>query len=271
MLKITAIICTKNERENLPHSLPLLQHYFDEVLVVDSHSTDGTQNHATHHFTWNGHYPKKRQWILDHIPTRHDWVFMVDADEIITDDFVREVKNLDFRADGYFVRSAIVWKGNILKYGLKNNKLCLFHKAKFYYPIVDDLDMTGMGEMEGHYQPIPRNNAIIGQIITPILHHDRKGDWHTRHHKYALWEAAMNTHQAWPKDPVPWREFLKKRLRASRFRPALIFLWGFMIKCGFMDGRDGYDYACARAWYVAQIRRYQNGDDHAHALHDHEK
>jgi len=41
-LSITALICTLNEEENLPHVLPRLQHWVDEVLLVDGHSTDGT-------------------------------------------------------------------------------------------------------------------------------------------------------------------------------------------------------------------------------------
>ncbi len=41
-LSITALICTLNEEENLPHVLPKLPKWVDEVLIVDGHSTDGT-------------------------------------------------------------------------------------------------------------------------------------------------------------------------------------------------------------------------------------
>jgi O-antigen/teichoic acid export membrane protein len=41
-LRVTALICTLNEEENLPHVLPRLPTWVDEVLLVDGHSTDGT-------------------------------------------------------------------------------------------------------------------------------------------------------------------------------------------------------------------------------------
>ena len=39
---VTAVLCTMNEAENLPHVLPLIPDWVDEVVLVDGHSTDGT-------------------------------------------------------------------------------------------------------------------------------------------------------------------------------------------------------------------------------------
>ncbi len=44
--KVTALICTLNEAENLPHVIPLIPTWVDEVLIVDGHSTDGTVEQA---------------------------------------------------------------------------------------------------------------------------------------------------------------------------------------------------------------------------------
>ncbi len=255
MIPITAILCVRNESQNLPHSLPPLQKYFDEVLVVDSKSHDGTGKLATHQFTWNGQYPKKRQWVLDNIPTKHDWVLMIDADEIVTDDFITELQSLDFSKDGYFISSQMVWKNKLLKHGQRNNKLCLFKKSVFHFPVIDDLDIAGMGEIEGHYQPVSIHNATIGQIKSPIIHHDRKGNWHDRHDKYVRWESEMNKRKAWPIDPIPWREFFKSKLRISYARPIAVFTYGYIFKFGFLDGRVGFDYALNRARYTWRIVR----------------
>jgi len=256
MIPVTAILCVKNEIKNLPHSLPLLQKYFNEVIVVDSNSVDGTADFfSTHQFTWNKQYPKKRQWILDNITTKHDWVFMVDADEIVTDEFIAGLQSSDFLADGYFISSRMVWNNKILKFGQKNNKLCLFKKSKFIFPAIDDLDIQGMNEMEGHYQPVAKTSATIEQIKSPIIHHDHKGDWGTRHDNYINWEIAMNHRNAWPTDPVPWRQFLKSKIRKSYVRPILIFTYGYIFKCGFLDGRAGFDYAFNRARYAWKIVR----------------
>ena len=66
-LPITVIVPVRNEEKNLPNMLPLLAD-FDEVIVVDSQSTDSTPEivksfgYQLVEFDWNGHFPKKRNW-----------------------------------------------------------------------------------------------------------------------------------------------------------------------------------------------------------------
>ena len=263
MIPISVIIMTKNDAINLPHCLPPLIQNFSDIHVVDSDSTDDTISIARDHgatvtnFKWNGQYPKKKQWCLDNIQTKHDWVLMIDADEIITDDFIAELQNFDLSSDGYFIRSDMVWKDKHLKYGQKNNKLCLFKKSSFTYPVIDDLDIIGGWEVEGHYQPIATTSHTpnIGQIKSPIIHHDRKQQWHDRHNNYVTWEVEMTKRDAWPRDPVFIREFIKDILRTSRLRPFIYFAYSYILKCGFMDGKMGADYAINRYRYNAHIAR----------------
>ena len=262
MIPVTVIMTVKNEVVNLPHSLPLLVQSFSEVIVVDSNSDDQTAQIAKKigaqvvEFTWNGQYPKKRQWVLDNVKTLNNWVLMIDADEIVTNDFIAELQSCDFIADGYFVSSKMVWKDKLLNFGQRNNKLCLFDKKKFNFPIVDDLDVNGMGEIEGHYQPVPiRNGVTISKITSPLIHYDRKGNWHNRHDGYINWEVEMTKRNVWPKDPVLWREFLKSKLRSSYIRPYIIFFYGYIFKLGFLDGVLGFDYAFNRARYTYHIVR----------------
>jgi glycosyltransferase involved in cell wall biosynthesis len=261
MIPISVIVMTKNEAANLPHCLPPLIKNFNDVHVVDSDSTDNTTSIARDHgatvthFKWNGQYPKKKQWCLDTIKTHHDWVLMIDADEIITDAFVAELQNFGTSADGYFVRSDMVWKDRHLHHGQKNNKLCLFKKSSFTYPVINDLNMSGGWEVEGHYQPIATTTHTphIQQITSPIIHHDRKQQWHDRHDNYVMWEAEMTKKGTWPRDPVFTRESIKDVLRTSRLRPFIYFIYSYVIKCGFLDGKMGFDYALNRYRYNARI------------------
>ena len=95
-IPVTVIIPTRNEEANLATCLQRLG-FFDEVLVVDSCSTDATCQIAADHgsaviqFEWNGRYPKKRNWVLLNHRLRNDWVLFLDADELVTTDFCREV------------------------------------------------------------------------------------------------------------------------------------------------------------------------------------
>jgi glycosyltransferase involved in cell wall biosynthesis len=260
---------TKNEEDSLPRSLPPLITNFAQVFVVDSNSTDQTQTIAKNlgaqvvNFTWNGQYPKKKQWCIDNLPLNHDWVFLCDADEIITDTFIHEMRHLDYTADGYFVRSSMIWNGRLLKYGQKNNKLCLFHKDRFHHPAVDDLTINGGWEVEGHYQPVSTlPKPKIGQIKSALMHYDTANEWVERHKRYITWEVGMIRDKAFPRDPVKWRENLKTFTRTSCLRPSLYFIYGYIFKLGFLDGRAGLDYALKRFWYNASIIRALNNARH---------
>ena len=111
-IPLSAVVVTKNEEARIAQCLEALSD-FDEVVVVDSESRDATCDVAremgarVENFKWNGAYPKKRQWCLDHLELRYDWVFFVDADEIVTPEVVAEIVALfesgDPKKAGFFV------------------------------------------------------------------------------------------------------------------------------------------------------------------------
>ena len=90
------IVPVKNEAENLERCLPALA-WADEVFVVDSQSTDHTADVAARfgaevvQFHFNGTYPKKKNWALDNLPFRNEWVLIVDADEVVVPELAAEI------------------------------------------------------------------------------------------------------------------------------------------------------------------------------------
>jgi len=289
-IPVTVIVATRNEETRLPDCLNALS-AFNEVIVVDSASTDRTAAIAREfsaevvNFIWNGQYPKKRQWCLEHVETKHEWVFFVDADEIVTAGLVDELQSLfnphpgagrdPLRSvapwipacagmtaggvcAGYFVKGRYIWNGKPLNHGLKNNKLALLDKRKFEFPVVDDLDFPGMGEMEGHYQPVLKKEYAredIGQLKAELDHNAAQTEeqWFERHRRYAAWERGMNVRKAWPHDPVKARQVLKVAFRAMPFRGAVAFLHCYIWKGGISDGAPGFDFARKRAAYYKMI------------------
>ena len=272
LIPVSVIITTYNEAQNLERCLNALKD-FDDVLVVDSNSTDETVSIATRYgvrvqnFTWNGAYPKKRQWCLDNIETKYDYIFFVDGDEEITPDLVQEIKLLDFTAAGYFVKGQYIWRGCSLRHGLKNNKLALFDKNKIEFPVVNDLDIEGMGEIEGHYQPIFKNFRCTGalnsqsdridQLQSPLLHfaYEDGKSWQKRHERYAYWEAQMIKRHAYPKDPKPWRERLKYLFRKFPCRGLIAFGHCYILNLGFLDGHAGFHFAKSRYDYYSLVAK----------------
>ena len=63
----------------------------------------------------------------------------------------------------------------------------------------------------------------------------------------------MIARNLFPPDPIAWREDVKHLTRASMFRPALVFIWSYFVKLGFLDGVAGFDYALARASYARDV------------------
>jgi glycosyltransferase involved in cell wall biosynthesis len=270
-IPVTALVMTKNESENLAQCLLPLVTRFERVIVVDSASTDDTVEIAKNmgaevmRFIWGGNYPKKRQWCIENLFGLQGWVFFVDADEVVSPQLVQEMRLLFARgpqAEGYFVRGRPVWMNKALRFGQWNNKLCLFRTDCFAFPPVNDLDIPGMGEIEGHYQPVRlKPDVRIGQIHAPVIHHNLKGrgHWIRKHDDYATWEAGMIQRDAFPVDPVKYRQDLKVLTRTSWFRPWLVFLYGYILRGGFMDGVPGFDYALARKNYAREVlRRVRN-------------
>src|SRR6478735_3806364 len=92
----TILIQTKNEEASIQKCVAALGD-FDEIIVVDSNSTDRTAELATAsgatviNFTWNGEYPQKKQWQLEHVPTRNPWILFLDADEYPSRELVEEI------------------------------------------------------------------------------------------------------------------------------------------------------------------------------------
>src|SRR5690242_7848315 len=86
---ISVLIPARNEAANLAACLASVA-WCDDVVVVDSGSTDGTPDIARAagarvvDFRWNGAFPKKKNWALANVAWKHDWVFIIDADERVT-------------------------------------------------------------------------------------------------------------------------------------------------------------------------------------------
>src|SRR5690242_1927966 len=84
---VSVIVPIRNESTNLPRCLASVQ-WADEIFVVDSQSTDDSARIAEEHgarveqFQFNGTWPKKKNWALENLSFRNDWVFILDADEV---------------------------------------------------------------------------------------------------------------------------------------------------------------------------------------------
>lgn len=252
LIPISVVVTTLNEAKNLPRCLSALRQ-FDEVVVVDSSPLPSEQERSAtivsdygRHFIsfeWNGKYPKKRQWCLDHIPLKYNRVFFVDADEEVMPELEEEIAHLEWEHAGYLVTGYNVVSGKILRKGPVNKKIALFDCTMMAFPVVNDLDIEGMGEIEGHYQPVFQTSSpckTLGQLECGLLHYacENRKRWQDRHQSYRLWRKTMEERNAFPEDPSRFRQILKMVLRKIPRKDIFVFIYYFFFRGGFLEGRD---------------------------------
>jgi glycosyltransferase involved in cell wall biosynthesis len=255
---------SKNEAKNITKCLASLRGV-DQIFVVDSGSTDGTQDLALKlgatvvDFRWNGHYPKKKQWCLENLPFDHDWVFYVDADEEATPELLGEIGRAIFEPGaiaGYFVGYDYVFLGKMLRHGQRVYKLVLFDRHRGRFDPVDDLEAENMWEVEGHYQP--RIDGPTAKLEHPMIHTDHDSLYHyfDRHNRYSDWEALMRSKASAAnvsESQMGSRAVMKKIFDRLPFKAPAAFIYAYVLKAGFRDGRAGLHYALAKAFYYWQI------------------
>ena len=263
-IPVSVIVMTRDEAQNIAKCLGSVTD-FEEVFVVDSGSADGTcaiaeaMGAKVVEFRWNGTYPKKKQWCLENLSFTHDWVLYVDADEEVTPRLSREIRSLigaGPRHAGYFVGYDYVFLGRMLSHGHRVYKLALFDRRKGRFVEYDDLGIANMWEVEGHYQP--RIDGRVGRLRSRMVHNDHASLFHffERHNRYSDWEAVLRARGLLvrPEDPQPGaRAILKQIFRALPWRGGVAFLDSFLLRGGVMDGRAGFHFALARAFYYWQV------------------
>ena len=263
-IAVSVIIPVRNEEANLAGCLARLG-AFDEVIVVDSGSEDRTCQIATHHgaqvlqFNWDGHYPKKRNWVLLNHHFRNDWVLFLDADEQVTTDFCREVSVAiqESRCVAFWLHYTNYFLGRPLMRGEPQRKLALFKVRKGLYEKIDEDAWSGL-DMEIHEHPLI--DGEIGEIGARIDHKDDRGvaKFIDRHKDYAVWEARR-TLQLRKAGHDTLSQLTDRQLKKYRsfekwwFAPTY-FCWNYFLKRGFLDGYAGLSYAFYKFWYFWTIR-----------------
>ncbi len=255
MIKLAIIIMTKNEAVRLPACLASVKDCGD-VFVIDSNSTDDTcaiaraAGATVVNFTWDGQYPKKKQWSLDQLPPHYDWVLFVDADERLTPELQQELRDFCMappaQYNAYWITADPVFTGRRLRYGQSNRKICLQRRSQSSFPVVNDL-AAFPHEVEGHYQP--QVHGTVGSFTARMLHVcDPVPDWMQRHVNYAAANAKLAAAANTASDRGP-RAWAKRWLMQHPHAGLFVFMYGYIFKLGFLDGRAGYNYAAARGWY----------------------
>jgi glycosyltransferase involved in cell wall biosynthesis len=258
-IPITVIIPVKNEALNIINCLNMLNE-FDQVIVVDSNSTDETKNIILEKFSfeyinfiWNGIYPKKRNWALDNLKINNDFVLFLDADEILTKEFIEEIrfKIVNTNYVGFWLNYENYFLNHKLNYGVKMKKLALFNKNFGRYEKINDNCWSNF-DMEIHEHPILYGK--ISSIKSQIIHNDFKSISHfiIKHNEYANWEANryLNLVQT---SQLTLRQRIKYLLIPTSTFAILYFIYNYFFKLGFLDKKYGFLFSILKSFYFFLI------------------
>lgn len=259
---VTVIIHTLNEEVNLPHALRDAVGWAEQVCVVDSDSTDGTQRIAremgaelySRECSRVG-LVEQRNWALETIPFRNEWVFILDADEVMEPALKAEVDRIvrhdDGSKDGYWCRFKLVFMGRWIKRSsmYPSWSLRLFRHRLVRYEKRD---------VNSHPLVKPGRE---GWLQEHILNNDRRGFSYylKRLDEFSTLEARAydKRRRAVEQESLlsgklfgtraERRRYLKNLFIRLPMRPLLLFVYLYVVRLGFLDGRAGFDYALFKA------------------------
>ena len=274
-IPVSVLIPAKNEEANLPACLESVAQA-DEVFVVDSHSDDRSVEISESYganvvqFDFNGRWPKKKNWSLDNLPFRNEWVLIVDCDERITPELWEEMANVikDDSVDGCYINRRVYFLGKWIRHGGKypDWNMRFFRHAKGRYENLNTEEIQNTGDNEVHEHVVVEGNKV-GYLQNDMLHIDFRDlfHWLARHNRYSNWEARVYYNILTGMDDdgtiganlfgdsVQRKRFLKKIWVRLPFKPLLRFVLFYFIRLGFLDGYPGYIYGRLLSQYEYQI------------------
>jgi glycosyltransferase involved in cell wall biosynthesis len=256
---VSILIPIRNEANNLPRSLASVA-WADEVFVVDSESSDGSQDIARAagakvvQFHFNGVWPKKKNWALENLPFRNQWVFILDADEVLAPGTADEIRDIiagqGKGCAGYWINRRFMFMNQWLKHAYYPNwNLRLFqHRLGRYEQIVKGA--TESGDNEVHEHIIVQGET--GRMMSEMDHYafPTISVFIEKHNRYSNWEARLQVEGRIGQEtsqPQAWQIRMARRIKRLShhlpFRPTLRFLYVYLWQGGIWDGRAGYNFA----------------------------
>jgi glycosyltransferase involved in cell wall biosynthesis len=243
------LVPTLDEELNLADCLDSVR-WADEAFVVDSYSRDRTLEIARSHGVHVVQHPfesysRQKNWALNTLPFRNEWVLILDADERITPELrcgiERALATHEF--DGFYLNRRVIFLGSWVRHAgwYPSWNLRLFRHRLGRY---DDREVHEHVVLNGR----------VGYLQSDMLHLDRRGleAFVERHNRYSTLEAAarFKAERDAPDrarlplsllaSPVQRKRYLRERVWPRiPAKPIALFVYMYILRRGFLDGRAG--------------------------------
>lgn len=269
-MRIAAIILTKNESLHLDRCLTNVKLLTDEIFVVDSGSTDSTENIARSHqakFLFNSwiNYSIQFNWALSYVNrnSNADWILRIDADELMDGHLINSIKTklnaVPENVDGFVVKRRMSFRGKIIKHGgvFPSRVLRLVRRGSA------ECEQRWMDE---HLVVDGKTLELDGELLDDNL--NSLTWWVDKHNHYASREAVdiilMKYTENSAQNSVSnfgWRAKVKRFLKVYLYlslpgglRAILYFFYRYVFCLGFLDGSRGFSFHFFQGlWYRALV------------------
>ncbi len=249
---VSVIIPTFNEEINLPGALDSVKGWADEVFVVDSLSTDRTleiaKHHGAHVVQHEFHHPaQQKNWAMENLPFKHDWLLMLDADERVPpplrDEIIEVIKDDGRGLDGFWMRYRLFFYGKWIRH-------CGWYPTWI-------LRLVRRSKTRWEDRPVDEHIILDGKAgyLKNDLIHENLRDmefWIAKHNRYSTQNAQLYYELIQKKTSDGLQRRLlgnqaeRKRLIKERIWPylpcrsLLFFMYLYIFRLGFLDGKQGF-------------------------------
>ena len=258
---VSVMVFTLNEAVHLPACLDSLQ-WCNDVVVVDSFSTDETiaichaRGARVVQRAFDG-FGAQRNWAIDHAGAKHSWILILDADERVPPQLAAELRAIAKRnpddEGAYRVRRRFYMWGRWLRHSsLYPTWVVRFiHRERVRYA------------NRGHAETQTVQGSLL-DLQHDLIDENIKGidEWFARQNRYSRKEAEYEISQdgafvglsaLFSRDPLLRRAAIKRLSRSIPFRGTVYFVYVYVWRRGFLDGRDGLMFCRMRALYQTEV------------------
>jgi len=262
---VTVAVLTLNEEVNIARCLASVG-WADQVIVIDSGSTDGTVKVAESlgatviEQPWLG-FSGQREFALRLPEARHDWIYFVDADEWVSPQLASEIADRMRAPDGaaYVHRFRLVFQGKWIRH-------CGWYSGSWLVRLVDRRHARFDGSLVGERA---RADGPMTRLANDIVDEDLKGlaSWLHKHVRYAELEqrrrgAPLSARERIcrfrARDQADTRPLSRVILKDLVFplvpaKPLALFLYMYVVRLGVLDGPAGLRFCFFHAWYQVTV------------------
>ena len=269
MIPVTLLVTTRDEEQNIEKCLLSARDLIDQIIVIDSESSDRTVEIARQYaevvslpYDHTKIIPWIYQWGLDNLSIRNEWVMILEADQELTPELKAELRELFSRPaigpSGFYVRRRQVFRGRTLRFGGYGSKymLKLFRRAAGQ---LDAAETDTRVYVEG----------TVAKLASPIIEVNRKEDsilfYLQKHLRYvevfAREEIQRRLSSTWKTEPALFGTpdqrvlWLKKMYFRSPLyvRPFVYFFYRYVLLLGFLDGKQGAVFHFLQAFWFRLV------------------